>query len=67
MPDLLPAPKKILRLNGHGRVDADGRSRQEKSDRDIRLLPIIGLMLLLAAVAFYKLAGLIASTCWACG
>lgn len=36
-------------------------------DRDARLLALLWLMLILAALVFYKLATLIASACWACG
>ena len=67
MPNPLPAPKRPSHVEDEGELNADGRSRQGGSDRDIRLLALIWLMLLLSAVAFYKLAALVASACWACG
>lgn len=67
MADPLPTPKNILGTDGESQVNAENGNRQEGSDRDTRLMTLIGLMLLLAALAFYKLADLIASACWACG
>lgn len=67
MPDRLATPKKIVGPDGEAPTNTDVRSRREDRDRDIRLLTLIGLLLLLAALACYKLASLIASTCWACG
>ena len=71
MSEPLATPKTMSDLGDEAPGNADGRGRQgplpTAGDRDTALLALLCVILALGALAVYKLAGAIASACWACG